>query len=287
MAPDDSIVQALNKWQIRTDRSERIAAGTYTMNLRMARYNGRTARCVCRLRIAPRMAVLALVLLAMNSVVFAQTSPAPFDDATEKSQPATNPDNEEEATPPSLLTPLKPQSQDSPYVPITPRQRLRWFLTNTIGPPHLAGGTVASAFGTALNRPEEYGPHWAGMADRYGMRLTGIVTGNAIEASAGLFLGEDPRYFRVHDRPFRARIRNVVKLTFYARTVDGSYRPAYARYAAIAGNNFLSNKWRVHSEANTQDALLRTAEGFAGRMAFNAFEEFWPDVTGFLFHRRR
>lgn len=255
------------------------------MTLKMARHTRRTARRVCNIPIARRLVVLALIFFAMNAVVCAQSAPARFVDGPEKSQPAANPDNAEEASPPSLLTPLKPQSQDGAYVPITPRQRLRWFLTNTIGPPHLAGGTVASAFGTALNRPEEYGPHWGGMADRYGMRLTGIVTGNAIEAGAGLVLGEDPRYFRVHDRPFGARIRNVVRLTFYARTRDGSYRPAYARYAAITGNNFLSNTWRVHSEANTQDALLRTAEGFAGRMAFNAFEEFWPDVTGFVFHR--
>lgn len=235
--------------------------------------------------LARRLAILALSFVSVSSFAHAQSAPAPFDDESEKSQPAANPDHAEEANPPSLMTPLKPQSQDAAYHPITPRQRLRWFLTNTIGPPHLAGGTIASAFGTALNRPQEYGPHWDGMADRYGMRMTGIVTGNAIEASAGLLLGEDPRYFRVPDRPFKARLRNVVRLTFYARTGDGSYRPAYARYAAVAGNNFLSNTWRVHSEANTQDALLRTAEGFAGRMTFNAFEEFWPDVKALIFHR--
>ena len=110
------------------------------------------------------------------------------------------------------------------------------------------------------------------------MRMTGIVTGNAIEASVGSLWGEDPRYFRVPDRPFKQRVTNVIRTTFVARRADGSFQPAYARYAAISGNNFLSNTWRVHSEANTQDALLRTAEGFAGRMAANAFEEFWPDA---------
>ena len=67
---------------------------------------------------------------------------------------------------------------------------------------------------------------------------------------------------------------------------DGSFGPAYARYLAISGNNFLSNTWRIHSEANVQDALLRTAEGFAGRMAVNAFEEFWPEVKRRVFHPR-
>jgi hypothetical protein len=188
---------------------------------------------------------------------------------------------------PSLLTPLKSQTEESPYEPITSRQRLRWFITSTIGPSHLAAGVFSSAFGTALDRPQEYGPHWAGFGSRYGMRLTGIVTGNAIEASAGSLWGEDPRYFRVPDRPVKERLRNIVRLTFVARGTDGTSQPAYARYMAISGNNFLSNMWRVQSEANTQDAFLRTGEGFAGRMAANAFEEFWPDIKSRIFRRNR
>jgi len=119
------------------------------------------------------------------------------------------------------------------------------------------------------------------------MRMTGIVTGNAIETGAGFLLHEDPRYFRVPDRPFKSRVGNVVRLTFVARRDDGSYGPAYARYVAVSGNNFLSNTWRVQSEANTRDAILRTGEGFAGRMAANAFEEFWPDLKTHLFRKRQ
>ena len=115
--------------------------------------------------------------------------------------------------------------------------------------------------------------------------MTGIVTGNAMEASIGFLAHEDPRYFRVPDRPFKARVANVIRLTFMARHDDGSFGPAYARFTAISGSNFLSNSWRVQSEANTHDAILRTGEGFAGRMAANAFEEFWPDVKQHLFHR--
>ena len=149
------------------------------------------------------------------------------------------------------------------------------------------GGLFTAAFGTAVDRPKEYGPHWGGFADRYGMRLTGIVTSNAMEAGVGYFVHEDPRYFRVPERPFKSRVANVMRLTIVARKNDGGYGPAYARYLAFAGNNFLSNTWRVPSEANTHDALWRTGEGFAGRMAANAFEEFWPDVKTKLFHKKQ
>jgi hypothetical protein len=175
---------------------------------------------------------------------------------------------------------------EAPYKPITRRQSLQWFITGTFGPAHLAGGFFLAAGGTAVDRPKEYGPHWDGLADRYGIGMAGSATGNAIEASAGLILREDPRYFRVPERSFKARLGNVVQLTFAARGEDGSFGPAYARYMAIVGGNFLSNTWRVHSEANAEDALLRSSEGFAGRMAANAFAEFWPDIKRRVFGKR-
>jgi hypothetical protein len=232
-----------------------------------------------------QFALIAVSFLATSIFAFAQSAPPSRTPESVQTSPSDEPERDKNASLPSLVTPLKPQDQEGTYHPITPRQRLRWFITNTIGPPHLVGGVFVSAFGTALNRPKEYGRHWGGFADRYGMRLTGIVTGNAIEASVGLMLREYPRYFRVQDRPFKARIENIARLTFVARRDDGSYGPAYARYMAIAGNNFISNTWRVHSEANVQNALLRTTEGFAGRMALNAFEEFWPNVKERVFHR--
>jgi hypothetical protein len=225
-------------------------------------------------------AALALSLATLAPRVIAQSS-----DADQTSPQTTG--TTEQGTQPSLLTPLKPHSEDESYHPITSRQRLRWFITNTIGPSHLVGGLFTSAFGTALDRPKEYGPGWPGFGDRYGMRLTGIVTGNAMEAGVGALWGEDPRYFRVPDQPFKSRMRNVMKQTFTARRRDGSFAPAYARFIAVPGNNFLSNEWRVPSEANTQDALLRTGEGFAGRMASNAFQEFWPDIERRLLRRNR
>ena len=187
----------------------------------------------------------------------------------------------------SLLRPLRTESLDAPYDPIGHRERLHWFLTNTAGPTHLAGGVITSAFGTAIDRPKEYGPGWGGFGDRFGMRLTGVSTGNAMEASIGALWGEDPRYFRVPEEPFKARVRNVIRLTFVARRPDASFAPAYARFIAVSSNNFLSNTWRADSEANNHDAALRTLEGIAGRMAGNAFEEFWPDVESRVFHKKR
>jgi hypothetical protein len=171
--------------------------------------------------------------------------------------------------------------------PITRRQRLDWFTKSTIGPESLSAGLFTAAFGTSINRPREYGPHWEGFGKRYGMRFTGIATGNAMEATIGSLWGEDPRYFPTSGQSFKGRLKNVVVMTFIARRADGNLAPAYARYIGITGNNFLSNSWRADSESGVGDACQRTALGFAGRMGGNAFAEFWPILTRRLFHRKQ
>ena len=169
------------------------------------------------------------------------------------------------------------------YKPITGAERGKWFLESTIGPESLLGaGPVSAGWGTLFNSPEEYGPHWEGFGKRYAMRMTGVSTGNAIEVALGAAWGEDPRYFPSQDRAFGARVKHVIKTTFTAPDRNGHWRPAYARYAANVGNNFLSNLWRAESEASSKDALWRCLWGITGRMGGNAFAEVWPDVKKML-----
>jgi hypothetical protein len=176
------------------------------------------------------------------------------------------------------------QLQNALYEPITAGERVGWVLKNTVEPQRILGDAVYAAVETAQNEPPEDGPHWDGFGKRAGILLAGAAVSNTMEATLGSFWGEDPRYFRVPDESFGARVRNVFKLTFVARGRDGNYHPAYARYMAIPGSNFLSNTWRPDSQADSEDAAIRTAEGFGTRMASNAYNEFWPSVSAHIFH---
>ena len=172
------------------------------------------------------------------------------------------------------------------YESITGHQRLTWFLKSTVGPQSIVAGVLSSGLGTAVDHPKEYGPGWEGFGKRFGMRLTGTSTGNVMEASLGALRGEDPRYFRQPNAPFRSRVENVIRLTFTAYDRNGQLVPAYARFVATAGNNFLSNTWRADSEATNAAAARRTAWGILGRMGSNAFQEFWPDVQEHLLRKK-
>jgi hypothetical protein len=176
---------------------------------------------------------------------------------------------------------------DSPgYTAMTGKERFTWFAKSTVGPQSLAAGLFTAALGTAANTPKEYGPHWEGFGKRYGIRLSGVSTSNAMEAGLGTFWGEDPKYYPTKGLPIKGRIVNVMRTTFTAPRPDGHYAPAYARFIAISGSNFLSNTWRADSEADAQHAAMRTLYGFLGHMGGEAFQEFWPDVQKLIFHKK-
>jgi len=186
---------------------------------------------------------------------------------------------------PSAPAPAAPVEQSEPYTPIKPHERLVWVVKTTLWPQHLMFGAIRTGIATAQDAPPEDGPHWGGFAERFGIRLTGVATSKVMEASVGSLWGEDPRYFRVPEESFGARVKNVIRMTFLARRSDGRIAPAYARYIAFSGSNFLSNTWRPDSDADTGDAVRRTFEAFAGHMAGNAWNEFWPDAKRCIFHR--
>jgi hypothetical protein len=165
---------------------------------------------------------------------------------------------------------------------ITGDQRALWVIQSSVGWQSLAYGVIPAGVGTAENHPREYGTHWEGFGDRYGMRLAGLATSNTMEASLGAIWHENPRYKPEPEKSFGGRVESVVYQTFFTRRADGNFEPAYARFLAIPGSNFLSNTWRANSEADTSHALERTGYGFAGAMGSNAFHEFWPSVKSHL-----
>lgn len=156
--------------------------------------------------------------------------------------------------------------------------RVQWFAYATMGPSSTMGGLISGGYGVLTHQPPEYPPNTKGFGQRFGMRLTGVATGNAMNASLGALWGEDPRYARHGGPEFGARVKRIIGHTFVTRYSDGGTRFAWARLAGNVGNNSLSNLWRVDSEVGVRPTVERISFGFLGQMAGNAFAEFWPDV---------
>jgi len=164
---------------------------------------------------------------------------------------------------------------------ITGQQRIQWAVRNAIG----NGVLFSAGLETLLDVPKAYGTHWSGFGERYGIRLSTLAVSNTMEAGLGAIWGEDPRYTRDAGAPFKNRIAHAIKMTYMAENRDGGLMPAYARFLALPGSNFLSNSWRADSDATLSHASIRTGLRFLGRLGTNSFDEFWPDVRQRLFHR--
>lgn len=234
-----------------------------------------------------RLILLSVVFLFASMTARAQTlaDVAPVDNSGAASNAAASASvsTPDPSSLPAAPTP-QPLTMDETYDPITAGGRLKWVATATLGYPSLVGGLFSAAIGTGLDHPREDGPHWGGFAERYGIRLTGVATSNVMEAGIGAIWGEDPRYFREASGSFGGHVKNIVKQTFEARRRDGSFAPAYARYIAYTGSNFLSNTWRADSEADTSHAVLRVGEGFAAKALGNTWAEFWPLIHEHFHH---
>lgn len=189
------------------------------------------------------------------------------------------------SAPEAALVPVDIVVEAGPSLEITPLQRLDWFGVRTFGALNLGGSIPGAAWQTFRDRPRDAGPHWEGFGERYGVLVSTNAVSNAMEAGIGAVWGEDPRYHRdAAGASLKSRLGHVAKWTVMAPDRSGELRPAYARFIAFAGSSFISNAWREQGDTNAEHSFVRVGCDLIGRMASNAFDEFWPDAKRKLFH---
>jgi hypothetical protein len=216
-----------------------------------------------------------IVAFSMTGVGSAASPIADPDTATAELSPVTA----EPAPPEDIVVEV------GPYAAVTPWQRLQWFGVKTFGVSNLGGSLPVAAWMTFLDRPHDSGPHWEGFGERYGVSVSTTALSNTMEAGLGAIWGEDPRYSRVGAGvSFKSRFGHVVKWTVVAPNREGELRPAYARFITISSSSFISNAWRERDDTSAEHSLSRVGFSLLGRMASNAYDEFWPDTKRKLFH---
>jgi hypothetical protein len=147
-------------------------------------------------------------------------------------------------------------------------------------------GPIGTAWQTAWNTPSEWGQTWSGAGKRYVQRLADVAISNSIEAGLGAIWGERANYIPSHKQGVKPRLGYALKTVFLAYRPDGHLAPAWGRYAGNTVNNLIENTWLPPSVTTWQQTTWRSASGFATRALGNVWEEFWPDVSKRLFHRK-
>src|SRR6185437_12045618 len=112
-----------------------------------------------------------------------------------------------------------------------------------IGRRSLGVGVLAGVWQTGFNQPTEWGRTWSGFGKRYVEREADVAISSTIEAGAGAFWGEDPRYIPSARRGIWPRTRYALKTVFLAQRPGGHLAPAWGRYAGNVFNNVIENAW--------------------------------------------
>ena len=222
----------------------------------------RTGGCTVRKRQVISTIVAALALSVVSVSVFAQDT-----DVTGRGQ----------AAPPPLET-------AAPYDPIDSGQRVAWIVDGSIGRRSLGVGVITTAWLTAWDTPTEWGRSWSGTARRYAALEADVTISNTLEAGLGAIWGEEPRYIPSGRRGIGARTRYAAKTVFLAQRRDGHLAPAWGRYVGNTLNNVIENAWLPPSVTTPKETIIRSANGFLGRLIGNFYDEFWPDAHRLL-HR--
>jgi hypothetical protein len=161
--------------------------------------------------------------------------------------------------------------------PITPQQRREWLFDGIAGPKSIGAGLMSGTWQTAVDSPRE----WNG-ASGFTRRVlayeahNGVSTG--IEASLGVFWGEDPRRMRSGRARFARRLEFAAKTVVLAPRPDGHLAPAWARYAGAVGSNVVENAWLPSRLTTPRATARRLAAGLVSRLALNLWTEFGPDL---------
>ena len=222
----------------------------------------RTGRGAVRKRQTIRTILTTLALSAVPISLFAQDT-----DVTRRGQAAP-----------------RPPETAAPYDPIDSAQRVAWVVDGSIGRRSLGVGVITTAWQTAWDTPTEWGRSWPGVARRYAAREADVTISNTLEASLGAIWGEEPRYIPSGRHGLGARTRYAAKTVFLAQRRDGRLAPAWGRYVGNTLNNVIENAWLPPSVTTPKETIIRSANGFLGRLIGNFYDEFWPDAHRLL-HR--
>jgi hypothetical protein len=172
--------------------------------------------------------------------------------------------------------------------PLTPKEKWRLFVRQTMDPFTFLGAAFTSGLGQATDSFHDYGQGLAGYGKRFGAATADSVNG----ALWGGFifpvmLKQDPRYFRLGEGSMKHRIGYAISRVAVTRT-DSGHRAF--NFSEVLGNlvaGGIANTYYPEADRGLgltfQRAGVVTGLGTLGKIG----QEFLPDVDRKIFHRQK
>lgn len=170
--------------------------------------------------------------------------------------------------------------------PLTPRAKFHLFVKSASDPVELAVVGLQAGISQAEDEFPEYGQGATGFGKRYGATL-------ADEVSSGFFSNfvysvlfkEDPRYFRLGEGSIKHRISYAVKQEVVCHTDKGGRSFSWENVLGALTAGSLSNAYYPQSDRGFGLTMSRGAISIGYGTLGGLVDEFYPDISHWLFHR--
>jgi hypothetical protein len=212
------------------------------------------------------------VLLAVPNLLFAQDPIAGGAESHFNATEAAANTHADPADPPTAPT-------AAALAPLTARQKAVRRMRRMVEPDDLIFSAAGAGIDQWRNMPKEWGQGSEGYAERFASAEGYIAAHNAVALGFDVAFHLDPRYRRMPEAGFGARLWNAVSQTFIANKDSGGRMINVSELAGNFGAGFISNTWQPEPYSSTGDALTRGALGLAYHTAKNVAREFWPDLV--------
>ncbi|HLI02657.1 MAG TPA: hypothetical protein VKU93_00190 [Terracidiphilus sp.] len=173
-------------------------------------------------------------------------------------------------------------------VPLSSSQKFRLALADGVDPFDFSVSAFDAALEQKNNEFPAYGSGWAGYARRYGASYADDFDGELwSEGILPSILHQDPRYFRLGRGSFRHRLGYSLLAAVRARGDNGQWQ---FNASNIGGNliaGAISNAYYPAADRGAGLTLQRGSIDIAEGLVQLVANEFYPDVSRALFHRRK
>jgi len=229
----------------------------------------------------------------VSSAASAQPIPPQTQDAQPAQQPlpdAPAPQSDPAPLPKPLLagTPGFETDVSAIHRPLTTEEKYVYSLHQAIDPSAHVVNMFQAALQQAANGQPHYGEGWIAFEKRFAASEADQITASLL--SFGLLpsvLHQDPRYFRRGSGSAISRVWYAFNRTFVTRMDNGTSGLNTSQIFGDLISCGISTSYYPSRDRTVGYVSENWGVSLGGNSAYNAFEEFYPDLKHFLFHRRK
>ena len=177
----------------------------------------------------------------------------------------------------------------SDYTPLTADEYWKLYFRQSYWSVGAYFGPLFSAL--ALDQATGTPRQWGGGFRGYGLRVasrvaSGDVVQNSIQFPLAGLLKEDVRYIASDQQGFRRRALHAIAYSFLTYNTQGHPTLNIANIGGYYSASAISTLWLPGSQKTVSYTLSNGSESLALNVPVNMLQEFWPEISHKVFHRK-